>query len=91
MTRQNEWATSSSFTDHWLHSHTLHIVNALIGRINCICKVPKTGRKELVCKAFLKLMQIKLKTEYKIAEKKGKLSKHFKKFTFNFDENWFIN
>ena len=37
-------------------------------------------------KAFLKLMQIKLKTEYKIAEKKGKLSKHLKKFTFNFDE-----
>ena len=38
-------------------------------------------------KAFLKLMKIKLKTEYKIAEKKGKLSKHLKKFTFNFDEN----
>ena len=32
-------------------------------------------------------MQIKLKTEYKIAEKKGKLRKHLKKFTFNFDEN----
>ena len=37
--------------------------------------------------AFLKLMQIKLKTEYKIAERKGKLSQHLKKFTFDFDEN----
>ena len=37
--------------------------------------------------AFLKLMQIKLKTEYKIAERKGKLGQHLKKFTFDFDEN----
>ena len=42
-------------------------------------------------KAFLNLMKIKLKTEYKFAEKKGKLNKHPKKFTFNFDENWFFN
>ena len=35
-------------------------------------------------------MKIKLKTEYKIAEKKGKLRKHLKQFTFNFDENWFF-
>ena len=33
-------------------------------------------------------MQIKLKTEYKIAERKGKLGQHLKKFTFDFDENW---
>ena len=38
-------------------------------------------------KAFVKLMQIKLKTEYKIAEKKEKLSQHLKKFTFDFDES----
>ena len=37
--------------------------------------------------AFLKLAQIKIKTEYRIAEKKGKLSKHLKKFTFDCDEN----
>ena len=37
--------------------------------------------------AFLKLVQIKIKTEYRIAEKKGKLSKHLKKFTFDCDEN----
>ena len=30
-------------------------------------------------KAFLKLMKIKLKTEFQIAEEKGKLSKHLKK------------
>ena len=40
--------------------------------------------------AFLKLVQIKIKTEYRIAEKKGKLSKHLKKFTFDFDANWFF-
>ena len=40
--------------------------------------------------AFLKLMQIKLKTEYKNAERKGKLSQHLKIFTFDFDENWFL-
>ena len=39
---------------------------------------------------ILKINEIKLKTEYKIPEKKGKLSKHLKKFTFNFDENWFF-
>ena len=36
-------------------------------------------------------MQIKLKTECKIAEKKEKLSKHLKKFDFNIEENWFIH
>ena len=35
-------------------------------------------------------MQIILKTEYKIAERKGKLGQHMKKFTFDFNENWFI-
>ena len=35
-------------------------------------------------------MQIKLETEYIIAERKGKLGQHLKKFTFDFDENWFI-
>ena len=35
-------------------------------------------------------MQMKLKTEYKIAETKGKLSQHLKKFTFDFDENRFF-
>ena len=40
--------------------------------------------------AFLKLVQIKIKTEYRIAEKKGKLSKHLKKFTFDCDEIDFI-
>jgi len=37
--------------------------------------------------AYLKLMQIKIKTEYRIAERKGKLNNHLKKFTFDFDEN----
>ena len=34
-------------------------------------------------------MQIKLKTEYKIAEKKGKLSKHLNKFVSIFVLNRF--
>ena len=32
--------------------------------------------------AYKNLVKIKINTEYRIAEKKGKLSKHFKKFTF---------
>jgi len=35
--------------------------------------------------AFLNLIRLKLKTEYNIAEKRGNLGKHFKKFTFDFE------
>ena len=35
-------------------------------------------------------MQIKPITEYKIAERKGKLDKYLQKFTFDFDEKWFF-
>ena len=33
--------------------------------------------------AYKKLVKIKINTEYKIAENRGKLSKHFKKFSFD--------
>ena len=33
--------------------------------------------------AYKNLIKIKTKSEYKIAESKGKLSKHFKKFSFD--------
>ena len=33
--------------------------------------------------AYKNLVKIKFNTEYKIAENKGKLSKHFKKFSFD--------
>ena len=35
-----------------------------------------------VFQAYKNLVKIKINTEYRIAEKKSKLSKHFKKFTF---------
>ena len=41
-----------------------------------------------VCPCFQvykNLVKIKLNTEYRIAENKGQLSKHFKKFTFEFN------
>ena len=35
--------------------------------------------------AFLKLVKIKRNTEYKIAESKGKLRQHFKKWTLDLE------
>ena len=37
--------------------------------------------------AFKNLVKMKVKTEYKVAESKGKLSKHFKKFSFDLSED----
>lgn len=40
--------------------------------------------------AYLNLIKIKFKTEYKIAEKNGKLGKHFKKFSFDLCDEYFF-
>ena len=45
------------------------------------CKFQKIAPNFQAYKNFVK---IKFDTEYKIAETKGKLSKHFKKFSFDF-------
>ena len=37
--------------------------------------------------AFKNLIKMKVKTEYKVAESKGKLGKHFKKFSFDLIED----
>lgn len=37
--------------------------------------------------AFLNLAKLKFRVEYKIADKNGKLDKHFKKFSFNIGDD----